>query len=170
MKSLINKLVKFLLRENKLFIEGLVTVIKTDSKTGEVLSVIKQKNRVMLGTDTGKSLILQRLAGINTYSLNITHCDLGTGTNAPADGNTTLQTPVARQPIATASIASNILTLQFFFASVDLPNGSYNEFASFVDGTASVSTGKIFNRALFGSTYTKATGEDTTIQLDFTLN
>lgn len=156
--------------QEKNFMEGLVTVIKTDSKTGEILSVMKQKNRIMLGTNTGKTLILQRLIGTNTYTLNITHGDIGTGTNAPADSDTQLQTAVARIAKATATISANVATIQFFFADVDLANGTYTEFGSFVDGTGSVNTGKIFNRALFGTAYTKASGEDTTIQLDITLN
>lgn len=148
---------------------GMVTVIKTDSKTGEVLSVIKQKNRIMLGTDTGKSLILQRLIGTNTYSANITHAEIGTGTNTPADSDTALQTPTTREAKTTATISSNVATFQFFFPSADLPNGTYREFGTFIDGTGTIGTGKIFNRALFASAYVKATGEDTTVQLDITI-
>lgn len=165
MQNLINRL--FVREKNAM--TGMVTVIKTNSKTGEVISVTKQKNRIMLGTNTGKTLILQRLIGTNTYTLNITHADIGTGTNTPADGNTALQTAVARVAKTTATISSNVATFQFFFSDGDLANGTYNEFGTFVDGTASVSTGKIFNRALFGTPYVKASGEDTTIQLDITI-
>lgn len=148
---------------------GVVSVIKTDSKTGEVISVMRQKNRIMLGTNTGKDLILDRLAGDNTYSLNISYGDIGSGTNTPADSDTALQTPVTRVAKSSAIVSGNVVSIQFFYPDGGLANGSYNEFASFVDGSATISTGKIFNRALFGSTYVKATGEDTTVQVDFTL-
>ena len=124
----------------------------------------------MLGTNTGKDLILDRLVGTNTFSLNITHAELGTGSTTPADGDTALIAPVTREAKTTASVASNVATFQFFFPSADLPNGTYNEFGTFIDGSASLSTGQIFNRALFGSPYTKATNEDTTVQLDITIS
>lgn len=148
----------------------MVTIIKTDSKTGEVISVTKQKNRIMLGTNTGKSLILNRLGGDNSYTMNILYGEIGSGTNTPADGDTALQTPVARVALVDSVVASNVITLRFFFADGVLANGSYNEFGSWVDGNATIGTGKIFNRALFGSTYVKASGEDTTVQLEITIN
>jgi hypothetical protein len=157
-------------KENSLSITGKVRVIKTNSLTGEVISVSEwSPNRIMLGTDTGKDLIIDRLNSTNTYSLNINYADIGTGTNTPVDGNTTLQTVTARAPKANGTVSSNVLSLFFFWASADLANGSYNEFGMFVDGTATVSTGKIFNRVLFGTTYTKATNEDTTVQCNITL-
>lgn len=126
-------------------------------------------NLVMLGADTGKDLILDRLAGTNTYSLNITHGDIGTGNTAPAISDTTLTTPVERTSVALASVSSNTVTFSFFFADGDLANGTYKEFAVFCDGTATVSTGKIFNHALFASNLVKATGEDITVGVTFTL-
>jgi len=151
--------------------QGKIRIITTKAGTGEVLRVSDwYSNLVMLGTNTGRTLVLQRLASINTYSLNLTHADMGTGTNSPATSDTTLQTPIARAAVAIGSVSGAVATLQFFFSDAVLTNGTYNEFGSFVDGTASVSTGKIFNRALFGVAYTKGTGEDTTIELQITLN
>jgi len=139
-------------------------------KTGQKLRETEfTSNLVMLGTNTGKSLILNRLNADNTYSLNITYGDIGTGTNTPAVSDTTLQTPTVRVAKANGSVSSNILSLFFFFSDAVLANGTYREFGSFVDGSATVSTGKIFNRVLFASPYVKASGEDTTVQVDFTL-
>lgn len=157
-------------KDNNLSLMGRVRLIKTNSITKEVISVSEwSNNRIMLGTDTGKDLILDRLNSTNTYSLNINYADIGTGTNAPADGNTTLQTAVSRAIKANGTISTNILSLYFFWASADLANGTYTEFGTFVDGTATISTGKIFNRVLFGTSYTKATNEDTTAQVDITI-
>lgn len=126
-------------------------------------------NLVMLGTDTGKDLILDRLIGNNTYSLNITHGDIGTGSTAPAASDTALTTAVARTSVALSDLSSNTVTFDFFFADGDLTNGTYEEFACFVDGTATVSTGKIFNHVLFASSLVKSTGEDITVSVTFTL-
>lgn len=127
-------------------------------------------NLVMLGNNTGKDLILDRLAGTNTYTLNITHGDIGTGNTAPAISDTALTTVVARTSVALANVSSNTVTFDFFFADGDLANGTYKEFAMFCDGTATVSTGKIFNHVLFASNLVKATGEDITIGCIITIS
>lgn len=157
------------LTENK-DLNGKIKIITYRAGTKEIIRETDwTPNRVMIGTDTGKDIILDRLNGVNTYSLNITHADIGTGTNTPADSDTALQTPIARAAKANGVLAGNVLSLYFFWADVDLTNGTYREFGSFVDGTTTVSTGKIFNRALFASPYVKASSEDTTMQLDITL-
>lgn len=149
---------------------GKYKIITYKAGTKEILRETPwQKNLIMLGTNTGKTLILQRLAGINTYSLNITHLDIGTGTTSPAVTDTALTTAVARASTPVATIVGNTLSLQFFLTDAELANGSYKEIGTFVDGSAGLGTGKIFNHALFGVTYVKATGEDTTIQVDFSL-
>jgi len=150
--------------------KGKVRIITTDSLTGEVKRISKwYKNLVMLGTNTGKDLILDRLNADNTYTLNISHLDIGTSSTAPAASDTQLGAAVARAAKATGTVASNVLTLRFFFASGDLTNGSYYEVGTFIDGTSSVNNGKIFNHALFGSVYTKGTNEDTTIEVALTI-
>ena len=151
-------------------IKGKIRIVTTDAKTGRVLrSTPWSPNMVMLGANTGKDIILDRLNSENTYSLNITHADIGTGTTPAAASDTALETAVARATKATGVVSGGVLSLQFFYADANLANGTYREFGSFVDGSASVDTGQIFNRALFGSPYTKATGEDTTIELDITI-
>ncbi len=139
-------------------------------KTGKFLRATEfTPNRIMLGTNTGKTLILQRLIGTNTYSLNIKYGEIGTGSTTPADSDVALTTPTVRVALANGSISSNIASLFFFFSDATLANGTYYEFGSFVDGTSTIGTGKIFNHALFTVAYTKATGEDTTVQLDITI-
>lgn len=156
--------------EKKVFAIGQVKIIKTKANSDVILEERAfEKNRIMLGTNTGKSLILNRLNSDNTYTLNITHADIGTSSTAAADSDTQLGAAVARQAKVTGTISSNVLTLKFFFNDANLANGTYNEFGSFVDGSASVNTGKIFNRIIFGTPYVKATGEDTTVILTITL-
>ncbi len=145
-------------------------MITTKAGTKEVLRVSEwTSNLIMLGANTGKTIILQRLIGINTYSLNLNHADMGTGSTAPSAGDIALQTPVARAAVASGAMSGNVATLQFFFADANLANGTYREFGSFIDGTGTVSTGKIFNHALFGVPYVKASGEDTTIEMQVTI-
>lgn len=151
-------------------IAGRVRITTYKAGTMEILRQTGwTKNLIVSGTDTGRNLVAQRLGGINTYTLNVTHADIGTGTNPPANSDTQLQTPVARAAKTNAIISNNIVTLQFFFSDALLPNGTYNEFGTFIDGTGTLSSGKLFNRVLFGTAYTKASGEDTTIEVEWTI-
>ena len=152
-------------------ISGRVRITTYKAGTKKIIKKGKwSKNLVVSGTSTGRNLICQRLGGTNTYTLNVTHADIGTGTNTPQNSDTQLQTPTVRGALTAAIISSNVVTLQFFFSDSALANGTYTEFGSFVDGTGTVSTGKLFNRALFGSAYVKATGQDTTVEVELTIN
>ena len=158
-------------KDAPLGLTGKVKIITYKAGTKEILHETPyQSNLIMLGTNTGKSLILSRLASNNTYSLNINYGALGTSATAPAITDTQLTAEGARQPVSLQTIASNILTLQFFFADATLPNNTYNEFGTFVDGSASANSGQIFNHILFGTPYVKSAGEDTTVQLILTIN
>lgn len=151
-------------------LNGKCKITKTDLSGNVILETPYYKNLVVDGTDTGFNLILDRLYGTNTYTLNITHLDIGTVNTAPTISDVTLGSAVARASIATKSQSIDSVTFNFFFADADLPNGSYEEVGLFVDGSATISTGKMFTHALFGSTYTKATGENTTIEYILTKN
>lgn len=129
-------------------------------------------NIVVLGSNTGKNLIIQRLASQNTYSLNITYGEIGTGSTAVAASDTVLTTPSVRvaTTLSTVGTGLNIVSLQFFFPDSGLANATYYEFGTFVDGSATIGTGQMFNHILFSTPYTKNASEDTTIQVDFTVS
>ncbi len=149
-------------------IKGRFQIIKTCSLTGKVLYDSGfQDNLIMLGTNTGRDLILDRLNGDNTYSLNITYLDIGTSSTAPALSDTTLIAGVSRTAKASGSVSGNTVTFGFFFPSASLANGTYREVATFIDGTSTLGTGQIFSRGLFASNYVKGTNEDTTINYSF---
>jgi hypothetical protein len=150
--------------KDQFLIKGKFRAITTDSITGKIKRTTPFYNNIVVdGTDTGFNLILDRLNGTNTYSLNITHLDIGTNATTPALSDT-LTGAVARTAKATGVISGSSLTLNFFFASGDLANGTYYDIKLAVDGTSTVDTGRCFTRALFGTAYTKGTNEDTTIE------
>jgi hypothetical protein len=152
-------------------ISGRVRIITYKAGTKKILRKTRWfRNLIVSGTDTGRNLIAQRLGGVNTYTLNITHADIGTGTNPPQNSDTQLQTPTVRVAKTSQIISNNIVTLQFFFPDAALPNGTYTEFGTFIDGTETLSSGQLFNRVLFGTAYVKASGEDTTIEVEITIN
>lgn len=158
------------LKENNCII-GKITIRKFRAGTGELVAELTFRNLVVTGTGGyGRNIIARRLGSDNTYSLNVTHGEIGTGTNAPANGDTALQTPSTRVATTLATITNNIVNLQFFFSDATLPNGTYREFGTFIDGTSTLGSGRLFNRALFSTAYAKASGEDTTVEVEFTVN
>jgi len=98
------------------------------------------------------------------------HGEIGTGSTAPANDDKGLETGTHRKAVTLASVSNNVVTLQFFFADAELPNNTYYEFGTFVDGIITLGTGQIFNRGLFSPAYVKATSEDTTVEVEFTNN
>jgi len=150
--------------KSQLGLKGKFRVITTDSITGEIKRATPfYHNLIMDGADTGFNLILDRLNSDNTYTLNITHLDIGTNATAPSLSDT-LTGATARAVKASGSVAGSSLTFRFFFASADLANGTYQDVKLAIDGTASVNTGRIFNRSLFGTAYVKGTNEDTILE------
>lgn len=157
--------------KNAIGLSGRVRVIVTDPKTGHIESIGPwSRNLIMFSTGRGRQMILDRLSGATTYTGIINYGGIGTSSTAVATTDTQLGSETTRQTVATATISANILTVKFFFADANLANGTYTEFGTFVDGTASANSGQLFNHALFGSPHTKTTGKDTTVQVDITLS
>ena len=141
----------------------------TASRDGEVIrSTGWIKNLVVLA---GRNLLLQALSGDYTDSLIITHAEIGTGTTAAAAGDTATEADAVRAQKAYVSVVDDLLVIKFFFSDSLLPDDVYNEITMWMNGSAGVGTGHIFNRLMFSDQpYTKATGEDTTIEIRATLS
>jgi hypothetical protein len=168
MKNFINKIISIFERQG---IHGRVRITAYKAGTKEIVRQTGwMKNLVVSSANHGRNLICQRLAGTNTYSLNITHGEIGTGSTAPADSDTGLVAPAVRVGDPFPSVVNNVVKIQFFFSDAQLQNITYREFGTFVDGTITLGTGQLFNRILFNPAYTKAAGEDTTVEVEFTIN
>ena len=126
-------------------------------------------NLVMTAPNLGRDLIIQRLMGINTYSLNLSYAEIGTGNTAPTATDTTITAAVARASLSAGvaqDLGNNQAQIQYFFADATLTNVTYYEGGTYVDGNASLGTGQLWNHALLTSPYTKAPGTDITLQLN----
>jgi hypothetical protein len=127
-------------------------------------------NLVVDNANHGIDLIIQRLVGVNTYSLNILYGEIGTGSTAPALSDTALTTPTNRAAVGfQQNYGSTEAVFQFFFSDSQLANQTYNEFGTYVDGTSTIGSGQLFNHALFSPAYAKVAGQDTTIQVTFSI-
>lgn len=116
----------------------------------------------------GRQCFSARLINELTYTGVINYGAVGTGSTAIADNQTTLTTEVKRKGIATRSRTGNTVTLRFFYSKSDV-SGTFNEFATFIDGTASADTGVMFNRVLTGG-WVKSSLEALTVTVQFDLN
>lgn len=140
-------------------------------REGYLATPVVQKNLVMQAPNVGKDIIIQRLVGINTYSLNILFGEIGTGSTTPALTDIGLTTPTNRAAVGfLQDFGTTDAIFQFFFTDSQLANTTYYEFGTFVDGSATIGSGQIFNHALFATPYAKVAGSDTTVEVDFSIS
>jgi hypothetical protein len=132
-----------------------------------IRTAIECPNLIMDSPNYGLDLIIQRLIGMNTYSLNITFGEIGTGATAPALSDTALTSPTNRAAVGfQQDFGQTDAIVQFFFSDSQLANQAYNEFGTFIDGTTTIGSGQLFNHALLSPAYNKIAGQDTTVQVD----
>lgn len=133
---------------------------------------VEQKNLVVDSSSCGLDILVQYLIsaynGSFAFPLGIAWGEIGTGATTPAAGDIALTTPTNRAAVAyAADLGLNTAQLQFFFPDAVLANGTYYECGSFIGGTSTIGTGNMFNHALFSSPYSKSSGTDTTVEIDF---
>lgn len=114
----------------------------------------------------GRSALAQRLAGTTTYTGTINYGALGSSATAVANGDTQLGTEVFRKVVASSSYTTNVAFIDFFYSKADT-NGTYAEFGTVIDGTASANTGQLFTHALTGG-WTKSSSESMTVSCQYT--
>lgn len=94
----------------------------------------------------GKSVFTERLAGGTTYTGEITHGALGDGTSPSfTSSDTQLNNEVGRKAVSDSAFENNIAYIDFFFASGDIADGTYTEWGTFIDGTATANSGQAFS-------------------------
>lgn len=130
----------------------------------EVKQVVKY-NLVHLAA---REMYAKLLIGEATYTGEINYGALGTSSAAITDADTTLTTEVARKLIASKTRTNDSVTIDFYYSKSDT-NGTYQEFGCFVDGTATVDTGLMFNRVLTGG-WVKSSSEAMTVSIQFDFN
>jgi len=132
-----------------------------------IATPVECSNLVVDSPNYGIDLIIQRLVGINTYSLNLTWIEIGTGSTTPTANDTALTSPSIRAAVNfQEDYGTTDAIVQAYITDADLPNATYYEVGAFVDGTSTIGSGQMFNHALLSPTFTKTSGVDTTLQID----
>ena len=132
------------------------------------LFLVREYEVTNLITTVGRSTIAQRLANDTTYTGIINYGALGSNNTAVANGDTTLGTEVFRKVVASASDTDNVAFIDFFYSKADT-DGTYEEFATFIDGAAGVDTGQMFTHALTGG-WVKTSSESMTVSCTYTIS
>jgi hypothetical protein len=152
--------------------EGKIAEAQGLIKTGKV--EVTQRNMIVWSLNNGFDIIVQYLISSFTGSfafgptLGIAWGEIGTGVTAPMNMDVALTTPTNRVPVSYAADSGfNEAQVQFFLPDALLTNGTYTEFGTFIGGSSSIGSGNMFNHALFGTAYTKTSGVDTTVEVDF---
>src|SRR3990167_7746882 len=127
-------------------ISGLTALLPSICKTG----VFGLENLI---PTTGRAAIANALTDStpSPASLLVNYVALGTGTTAPANADTTLQTETYRNAIASRTNSSNIGYLTGFFSATET-SGTFRECGLFIEGTASANTGTLFSHAAINIT------------------
>ncbi len=142
----------------KVKLKGKVTVTVRDAKTNAILEVRCFTN---IWTTAGVTQLLKLAIGESTAK--ITHCAVGSGSTAPAVGNTVMETEIGRVTLQSYSRTGLVATLTFFFATGDC-NGTWNE-----EGLMSASSGgTLFAHTLFDAAITKTSSKTVTVDHELT--
>ena len=140
-----------------------VLVIKKFKDGKLIWESAPMKNKVVSGSGGyGRNLVLRRLCGDTTYGFAIDSAAIGSGSTAPVDSDTGLETPVLSSiTISNTGVANDVATIDVFISDGSLANGTYREFGFFIGA-------QLFSRILISPVYTKASGEDTTFTYTLT--
>ncbi|GAF77954.1 unnamed protein product, partial [marine sediment metagenome] len=97
----------------------------------------------------------------------INYVVLGIGVNAPANGDTTLQTEVYRNVVASQTNANNVAYVTGFFNATE-DDDAYKEVGLFADAIDAADNGILFSRVAID--ITKSNTETLTIDFTLTIN
>lgn len=114
----------------------------------------------------GRSAIANWLtqASPSPASMRLNYTALGTGTTAPANGDTQLQTETYRKTIASATNSNNIAYCTAFYTAVEC-SGTYKEAGVFMNATGTANSGTIFSHVAIDITKTTSN----TLTIDYTI-
>ena len=153
------------IKEKPIKIIGTIVATIRDGKTGKIKRVYKKKFNLIV--TVGRSVLAQRLANVTTYSGVINYGALGTSQTPPANSDTQLGAEVYRKTVASATYSNNIAYISFFYTAAET-SGNYKEFGTFIDGSATPNSGKLFTHVAVD--WTKTTSETLTVDVTYTIS
>ena len=126
---------------------GNQTLIQALIDKGAVRRV--QMNRNIIPT-VGRAVWARRLAGDTTYSAEVDYGALGSGSTAFTNASTTLNTEVYRSQADSQAYDDNLAYIDWFIASGDVADQTFEEFGGFIDGTGAADSGQAWSLLITG--------------------
>lgn len=124
---------------------------------------IREIQNANMFVTVGKAWLGDVMIGVKATTLS--YVGVGSGTTAPAAGDTDVETPIGARHIYTDRFrSSNIVTISTFFASGE-NNGTWGNAGLFTAVTA----GDMFCHSTFAAPVTKSTANTQTIDFDLTI-
>ncbi len=147
-------LIKLKSKSLKIRINAILTF--RDARSGRITDRIRVHN---LAVNTGLYSIAARLSGVDipaNVKGTITYCAVGTGTDAPAAGDTDLQTEHTRKQVSVRSVTDGVAKFRTFFNTSEA-NAALKEAGLFGDdATSAADSGTLFCRLAINKTKTSA--------------
>ena len=136
-----------------------------DKKTGKIKRVYEYENLI---PTCGRTLLANQLTDASpTNDPRVNYVALGTGTTAPANSDTQLETEVFRNTVASQTNNNNIAYITGFIAATE-DDGTYRECGLFADGGAGADTGVLVSHVAIN--VTKSNTETLTIDWTITIS
>ncbi len=110
-------------------LKGRIKLVLRDARNGRVRYVVDKDNLVV---DAGKALLAQALYDNSPSNLQVTHIAIGTGTTAPAAGDTALENEQLRTTVY-SNLQGTSVTFAAFIGSLEY-EGDISELGLFIDG------------------------------------
>jgi hypothetical protein len=151
--------------KDKHSIKGSYVIKVYDSITNELIKEYPRvENLVVSGSGGyGRNLIVRKLAGDDTYPIEIDSAQIGTGATAPSNSDIALVTPVLTGiQVANVAMSNNLVIITFFMTNALLANGTYKEFGLFCNG-------RMFARSLITPNLVKGSNQNVVVDYTITL-
>jgi len=132
--------------------------------TGQITS---RQMRFNLIPTTGRTMLANNLTDTSPdNTMLVSHVALGTGTSAPANGDTTLETETFRNAVASRTNGNNIAYITGFYGATEV-TGTFREVGVFSDGSGAADSGILLSRVAIN--ITKSNSESLTIDWSLTI-
>jgi len=113
-------------------------------------ALLSHKEHHNIIVTVGRNVLTRLLTGDGTYTGEINYGALGSGTTAFTNASTVLNTEVFRKITSSASFDDNIAYVDFFIASGDIADQTFEEWGTFIDGTGAADSGQAFSLLITG--------------------
>ena len=127
--------------------QGNQKVLNTLKDQGIILDFKKATNLI---PTTGRNVLARLLSGDATYSGEVDWGALGSGTSAFSNSSTQLNTEVYRSQADSQAYDDNIAYIDWFIASGDVADQTFQEFGAFIDGSAAADSGQAWSLLITG--------------------